>query len=101
MSERYITDRYLPDKAIDLIDEACSDLNLKDPAIKPPDGGEAGSGERTFERETLMSAEAPEAEELTEEQLDQRYARIAELRSQELRLQEELTELDAARARRS
>ena len=29
LSERYITDRYLPDKAIDLIDEACSDVNLK------------------------------------------------------------------------
>ncbi len=28
LSERYITDRYLPDKAIDLLDEACSDLNL-------------------------------------------------------------------------
>ena len=31
LSERYITDRYLPDKAIDLIDEACSDRNLHDP----------------------------------------------------------------------
>ena len=29
MSERYITDRYLPDKAIDLIDEASSDVNLQ------------------------------------------------------------------------
>ena len=29
LAERYITDRFLPDKAIDLIDEACSDLNLK------------------------------------------------------------------------
>ena len=29
LSERYITDRYLPDKAIDLLDEACSDLNLR------------------------------------------------------------------------
>ena len=29
MSERYITDRFLPDKAIDLIDEACSDVNLR------------------------------------------------------------------------
>ena len=29
MSERYITDRYLPDKAIDLIDEACSNVNLE------------------------------------------------------------------------
>ena len=33
LSERYITDRFLPDKAIDLIDEASSDLNLKDPDI--------------------------------------------------------------------
>ena len=33
LSERYITDRYLPDKAIDLIDEACSDRNLHDPEI--------------------------------------------------------------------
>ena len=33
LSERYITDRFLPDKAIDLIDEACSDLNLKDADI--------------------------------------------------------------------
>ncbi|MBR3569517.1 MAG: ATP-dependent Clp protease ATP-binding subunit [Oscillibacter sp.] len=33
LSERYITDRFLPDKAIDLIDEACSDLNLKDKDI--------------------------------------------------------------------
>ena len=29
LSERYITDRFLPDKAIDLLDEACSDLNLR------------------------------------------------------------------------
>ena len=33
MSERYITDRFLPDKAIDLIDEACSDVNLKNKDI--------------------------------------------------------------------
>ena len=33
MSERYITDRYLPDKAIDLIDEACSDVNLHNEAL--------------------------------------------------------------------
>ena len=33
LSERYITDRFLPDKAIDLIDEACSDVNLKDKNI--------------------------------------------------------------------
>ena len=35
LSERYITDRFLPDKAIDLIDEACSDVNLENPHIWP------------------------------------------------------------------
>ena len=94
LSERYITDRFLPDKAIDLIDEACSDLNLKDPTINRRMEVKRDLENVTFERETLMSAEAPEGEELTEEQLDQRYARIAELRSQEMRLQEELTELE-------
>ena len=94
LSERYITDRFLPDKAIDLIDEACSDLNLKDPAINRRMEVKRDLENVTFERETLMSAEAPEGEEMTEEQLDQRYARIAELRSQEMRLQEELTELE-------
>jgi hypothetical protein len=34
LSERYITDRFLPDKAIDLIDEACSDVNLKSPVLR-------------------------------------------------------------------
>lgn len=94
LSERYITDRFLPDKAIDLIDEACSDLNLKDPTINRRMEVKRDLENVTFERETLMSAEALEGEEMTEEQLDQRYARIAELRSQEMRLQEELTELE-------
>ena len=94
LSERYITDRFLPDKAIDLIDEACSDLNLKDPTINRRMEVKWDLENVTFERETLMSAEAPEGEEVTEEQLDQRYARIAELRSKEMRLQEELAELE-------
>ena len=94
LSERYITDRFLPDKAIDLIDEACSDLNLKDPTINRRMEVKRDLENVTFERETLMSAEAPEGKEATEEQLDQRYARIAELRSQEMRLQEELAELE-------
>ncbi|MFR5876840.1 MAG: ATP-dependent Clp protease ATP-binding subunit [Eubacterium sp.] len=33
MSERFVTDRYLPDKAIDLLDEACTSANLRNPAI--------------------------------------------------------------------
>ncbi len=82
LSERYITDRFLPDKAIDLIDEACSDLNLKDPDHQPADGAGARAGKSDL-RAGDMSAEAPEGAEFTE-QAGLRYARIAELRSQEI-----------------
>ena len=90
LSERYITDRFLPDKAIDLIDEACSDMNLHDKNINRRMELKRDLENVTFERETLMSAEPEEGKELTEEQLDARYARIAELRSQEMRIQGEL-----------
>ena len=94
LSERYITDRFLPDKAIDLIDEACSDMNLHDKNINRRMELKRDLENVTFERETLMSAEPEEGKELTEEQLDARYARIAELRSQEMRIQGELVELE-------
>ena len=94
LSERYITDRFLPDKAIDLIDEACSDMNLHDKNINRRMELKRDLENVTFERETLMSAEPEEGKELTGEQLDARYARIAELRSQEMRIQGELEELE-------
>ena len=95
LSERYITDRYLPDKAIDLIDEACSDLNLHDADINRRMELERDLQNVTFERETLMSARPPEGQEFTEKELDDRYARIAELRSQEIRITDELGVLRA------
>ena len=95
LSERYITDRYLPDKAIDLIDEACSDLNLHDADINRRMELERDLQNVTFERETLMSARPPEGQEFTERELDDRYARIAELRSQEIRITDELDVLRA------
>ena len=94
MSERYITDRFLPDKAIDLIDEACSDVNLKNPGINRKLFVQRDLENIRFEREALMSAEAPKGEELTDEMLDKRYARIAELRSKEMRLEAELESLE-------
>ena len=93
LSERYITDRFLPDKAIDLIDEACSDLNLKNPEINRRMEAKRDLENIVFEREELMSADAPE--DASEEFLDKRYARIAELRSEELRLQAELEALES------
>ena len=95
LSERYITDRYLPDKAIDLIDEACSDKNLHDPDINRRMELERDLENLTFERENLMSAQPAEGQEFTQEELDHRYARIAELRSQELRVADELNTIRA------
>ena len=96
MSERYITDRFLPDKAIDLIDEACSDVNLKDEGINRRMLAQRDLENIRFEREALMSADAPGGQPLTDEMLDQRYARIAQLRSKEMQLEQELAELNNA-----
>ena len=94
MSERYITDRFLPDKAIDLIDEACSDVNLKDEGIRRRMLAERDLENVRFEREALMSEDAPEGG-FTDELLAKRYARIAELRSNEMKLEAELAEIKA------
>ncbi len=56
LSERYITDRFLPDKAIDLLDEACTAANLRNKAIS-----EAEIAERNLE-ELKADLEALEAE---------------------------------------
>ena len=85
LSERYITDRFLPDKAIDLLDEACSDVNLKNPDIarsaeirKELDGLAA-------QREKLLSMPSGGG--------SQDYEKLAELRTSELRLEEEQRQL--------
>ena len=83
LSERYITDRFLPDKAIDLIDEACSDLNLKDPDI---------SRRMKIRRELDDYAKERTMLEEKEEKSEEDYARMAELKSRDLQL---TTELDA------
>ena len=83
LSERYITDRYLPDKAIDLIDEACSDLNLHDKDINRRQEVLREIADFDKEREILEAAEEPN------------FERLAELKSRELQLQEELDQLTA------
>ena len=83
LSERYITDRFLPDKAIDLIDEACSDVNLKSPLISRLDEAQKEKGDIAKERELLLSGPATGDD----------YARLAELRSRELRITDEISEL--------
>jgi ATP-dependent Clp protease ATP-binding subunit ClpC len=82
MSERYITDRFLPDKAIDLIDEACSDVNLHDQLYAKRAEAQRELEDLTREREVML-ADASDAA----------YERLAYLRSRELQLTTELEEL--------
>ena len=83
LSERYITDRFLPDKAIDLIDEACSDLNLHDKNINRRMELHREIEDYDKERELLQGAEEPD------------FERLAELKSLTMKAQEELDELCA------
>ena len=83
LSERYITDRYLPDKAIDLIDEACSNVNLHNTAL-----------ERTAQVDKELADLAKEREVLLENTSEQAYERLAAIKSTELRLQDERQQLE-------
>ena len=85
MSERYITDRYLTDKAIDLIDEACSNVNLENRTLARRAEVDKELADLDKEKEVMMAAATEES-----------YARLAAIRSQELRLEQEKGQLDAA-----
>ncbi len=83
LSERYITDRFLPDKAIDLLDEACSDVNLHCKEISQL--AELKKERDDYELELRM---------LNENTEDQNYERLAILRSKLCKLAEQIEELD-------
>ena len=84
LSERYITDRFLPDKAIDLLDEACSDVNLKDKNYARIAEIDKELGDISKEREFLL--EQPEGESTYNEE---DYARLAQLRGREITISDE------------
>ena len=84
MSERYITDRFLPDKAIDLIDEACSDVNLKNKTLARREAVEKEIGDLGREQELLM-----------QDTENEHYERLAEIRSSTIKLGGELDTLKA------
>ncbi len=91
MSERYITDRYLPDKAIDLLDEAAAHLSLS-----------SGELNETFEirdrlldikarREALETRETPDGDEKA---MQRKYEELAGIKAEELKLSARLSELE-------
>jgi ATP-dependent Clp protease ATP-binding subunit ClpA len=83
LSERYITDRFLPDKAIDLLDEACSDVNLQCKHISQL--AELKKERDDYELELRM---------LNEDTENQNYERIAHLRSKILQITPQIEELE-------
>ena len=83
LSERYITDRFLPDKDIDLIDEACSRLNLDSPATA--EIPELGDKLEDIHRKQDDLLQLPQNNEV--------YEQMAELKSLELQTENKLTEL--------
>ena len=85
LSERYITDRFLPDKAIDLIDEACSDVNLHNKDIERIAEIKKECADLDKERELLLSGTAGDGD----------FEKLAELRSRDLQLKDELSRIEA------
>ena len=83
LSERYITDRYLPDKAIDLLDEACSDLNLRCKEISRM--AELKKERDDYELELKM---------LTDDTENEHYERLATIRSKLCQIASEIEELE-------
>lgn len=81
MSERFITDRYLPDKAIDLLDEACTSANLRNPAISE-------CKILTAKKENLLSRIDQLSEPEEGEEID--YELITKLKSQLIQIDEKL-----------
>ena len=88
MSERYITDRYLPDKAIDLIDEASSDVNLHNKELA-----------RMAEIDKELADYAKEMEVVLASTGGQDDPRLQELQKQEQRLKRQRETLETAVSR--
>ncbi len=83
LSERYITDRFLPDKAIDLLDEACSDLNLRSKEISQL--AELKKERDDYELELRV---------LNEDTENQNFERLAHIRSKLCQLAARIEELE-------
>jgi len=86
MSERYITDRYLPDKAIDLLDEAASAVNLRNTALI-----------ELSDIQRQLDAIETDREALNDDHTTEAYEKLAELKSRELRLNERKAQLASYR----
>ena len=90
LSERYITDRYLPDKAIDLLDEAASYRALSSSELNEKLA--LDDELKTLDRQLSQAENAPEREN---DDMQEKYRQIADIRVKALRASERLKELEA------
>ena len=93
LSERYITDRFLPDKAIDLIDEACSKVSLSSDELNE----KRRLDKKLFAVESDMNI-IEAALETPEGQTNENFERIADLRVEKLRLDARIKEIEPSLA---
>ncbi len=89
MSERYITDRFLPDKAIDIIDEAAARVALSSPELNE----KKKKAKRLIEL-NKKSAQLEAKSEAPEAQTEELYKEIADIKVEKLQLEERIKELD-------
>lgn len=85
MSERFVTDRYLPDKAIDLLDESCTCANLRNPAISKY---QMMSDRKKLLQENIEKLSSPEENDVID------YELITKLKSEIFQIDAELPELE-------
>ena len=83
MSEKYIHDRFLPDKAIDLLDEACSRLNLNNTALAELEVLKSELKKIEEEKEDAVSSDSIED-----------YKKAADLKTKECNIQSQIAELE-------
>ncbi len=81
LSERYITDRFLPDKAIDLIDEACAKV-----ALLCPELNEKKKNDKKLEFLDSKMSEMESKVEAPEGQTEENYKEIADLKAERIRI---------------
>ncbi|WP_312644815.1 ATP-dependent Clp protease ATP-binding subunit [Hydrogenoanaerobacterium sp.] len=84
MSERYITDRFLPDKAIDLLDEGCSCASLRNKELAE------------FDTLNLKYAKIKEEETQTEQNTEVDYEKLAQIKAELIRIDDRMKELEPA-----
>ena len=95
MSEKYIHNRFLPDKAIDIIDEACSRLNLNNKKLHELEMLKDELKKVQEEKEKVLEKTGKDTKEVKEEKdITEDYKLVAEFKQKECKLEEDIQKLE-------